>query len=90
MIMAPTAEVDDGLFDVVIARAMNRRTLLKLFPLIFKGEHVNDPHVETFRGSRISVDFETPQRVTPDGEIVGTTPLDIEVVPRALEVFSLR
>jgi len=90
MIMAPSAEVDDGKFDVVIARAMNRRTLLKLFPLIFKGEHVKDPHVETFRCSRITVDFEQPQRVTPDGEIIGTTPLDIEVVPRALEVFALK
>ncbi|MCX7030739.1 MAG: diacylglycerol kinase, partial [Spirochaetes bacterium] len=78
-----------GLFDVVIARAMSRATLLKLFPLIFTGEHVKDPHVETFRCSRISVSFEPPQRVTPDGEILGTTPLEIEVVPRALKVFSL-
>ncbi len=89
MIMAPSAEVDDGLFDVVIARAMSRRTLLKLFPLIFTGEHVKDPHVETFRCSRISVSFDPPQKVTPDGEILGSTPLEIEVVPRALEVFCL-
>jgi diacylglycerol kinase (ATP) len=89
MIMAPSAVVDDGLFDVVVARAMSRGTLLKLFPLIFTGEHVKDPHVETFRCSRISVSFEPPQRVTPDGELLGRTPLDIEVVPRALEVFSL-
>jgi len=89
MIMAPSAEVDDGLFDVVIARAMSRATLLKLFPLIFTGEHVKDPHIETFRCSRISVSFEPPQRVTPDGEVLGNTPLEIEVVPRALEVFSL-
>jgi diacylglycerol kinase (ATP) len=90
MIMAPSAEVDDGKLDVVIARAMNRRTLLKLFPLIFKGAHVRDPHVETFRCSRISVSFEPPQKVTPDGEIIGTTPLDIEIVPRALQVFALK
>jgi diacylglycerol kinase family enzyme len=89
MMMAPSAEVDDGLFDVVVARAMSRATLLKLFPLIFTGEHVNDPHVEVLRGSRISVRFEPPQKVTPDGEILGTTPLDIEVLPRALEVFGL-
>lgn len=90
MIMAPSAEVDDGLFDVVIARAMSRWTLLKLFPLIFKGTHVLDPHVETFRCKRMSLSFDVPQKVTPDGEIVGTTPLDIEVVPRALEVYTLK
>lgn len=88
MIMAPDAVVDDGLFDVVIARAMSRRTLLGLFPKIFTGEHVKDPHVESFRCSKISVAFERPQRVTPDGELLGTTPLEAEVVPRALEVFT--
>jgi YegS/Rv2252/BmrU family lipid kinase len=88
MIMAPGAKVDDGLFDVVIAKAMTRRTLLRLFPLIFSGEHVKDPHVETFTCARIEVSFATPQRVTPDGEILGTTPLSVEVVPGALELFA--
>ena len=53
------------------------------------GYQLKDPHIETFRCSRISVSFEPPQRVTPDGEVLGNTPLEIEVVPRALEVFSL-
>jgi diacylglycerol kinase (ATP) len=88
MIMAPSAVVDDGKLDVVIARAMGRRTLLKLFPLIFTGEHVKDPLIESFRCSQITVRFDPPQRVTPDGEILGTTPLEISVVPRALEVYT--
>lgn len=88
MIMAPDAVVDDGLFDVVIARGMSRGTLLGLFPKIFTGEHVKDPHVESFRCAKVSVSFDRPQRVTPDGELLGTTPLEVEVVPRALEVFT--
>jgi diacylglycerol kinase family enzyme len=88
MIMAPSAEIDDGLFDVVIARAMNRRTLLRLFPLIFTGDHVKDPLVECFRCAKISVSFAVPRRVTPDGELQGTTPLEAEIVPRALPVFT--
>lgn len=89
MIMAPTAVLDDGKFDVVIAKTMNRRTLLRLFPLIFTGEHVNDPHVETFTCSRIDLEFDPPQRVTPDGELLGLTPLSARVLPRALEMFTL-
>jgi diacylglycerol kinase (ATP) len=88
MIMAPAAEVDDGLLDVIVAHAMNRRTLLKLFPLIFTGEHVNSPLVECFRCRRLTVSFAVPQRVTPDGEILGTTPLEVEVLPRALPVYT--
>lgn len=89
MIMAPQAVLDDGKFDVVIAKAMNRRTLLKLFPLIFTGEHVHDPHVETFTCSRMDLEFDPPQRVTPDGELLGVTPLSAEVLPQALEMFTL-
>ncbi|HVO38351.1 MAG TPA: diacylglycerol kinase family protein [Spirochaetia bacterium] len=88
MIMAPGAVIDDGLFDVVIANAMNRRTLLRLFPLIFTGEHVKDPHVEVLTGARVELDFQPPQPVTPDGELLGTTPIAIEVVPRALEMYT--
>jgi len=89
MIMAPRAILDDGLFDVVIAKSMDRRTLLRLFPLIFTGEHVKDPHVETFTCSRLLLEFDPPGRVTPDGELAGTTPLSVEVLPRCLEMFTL-
>ncbi|MGA2613293.1 MAG: diacylglycerol kinase family protein [Spirochaetia bacterium] len=89
MIMAPHAVLDDGVFDVVIAKTMDRRTLLRLFPLIFTGEHVKDPHVETFTCSLFQLEFDPPQRVTPDGELLGTTPLSVEVLPRALEMFTL-
>ncbi len=89
MIMAPDAVLDDGVFDVVIAKAMDRRTLLRLFPLIFTGEHVKDPHVETFTCTSLHLEFDPPQRVTPDGELLGTTPLDVEVLPGALEMFTL-
>ncbi len=89
MIMAPSAVLDDGKVDVVIAKSMNRRTLLRLFPLIFTGQHVHDPHVETFTCSRIDVEFDPPQRVTPVGELLGVTPLSVEVLPRALEMFTL-
>ncbi len=89
MIMAPQAILDDGAFDVVIARAMSRVTLLRLFPLIFTGDHVKDPHVEVVTCSRLEVEFDPPRPVTPDGELLGTTPLSVEVLPRALEMFTL-
>ena len=62
MIMAPSAEVDDGLFDVVVARAMSRATLLKLFPLIFTGEHVKNPHVEVARFADLGAASNLPRR----------------------------
>ena len=89
MIMAPEAKLDDGLFDVVIAKAMNRRQLLSLFPQIFKGTHVRSPLIESFKCRQISVRFETEEPVSPDGELVGTTPFEARVIPKALELYTL-
>lgn len=84
MIMAPRAELDDGRFDVVVARAMSRRRLLSLFPLIFEGRHVDSPFVEYFRCSELSIDFgEEP--LSPDGELLGSCPLHARVEAGALE-----
>jgi diacylglycerol kinase (ATP) len=55
MMMAPGALIDDGLFDVVVMNRTSRIKLLKLFPAIFKGTHVNDPVIEVFRGKKISL-----------------------------------
>jgi diacylglycerol kinase (ATP) len=89
MIMAPDAEVDDGLFDVIVAKAMTRRQVLALFPQIFKGTHVNSSLVESFKCRKLSVRFDTEEPVSPDGELVGVTPLEAEVVPGALELYTL-
>ena len=88
MIMAPSAKVDDGLFDVVIAKKMTRRQLLDLFPQIFTGKHVESPLVETFTCTRIEAAFEKAEPVTPDGELLGTSPLSAEIIPLAIEVYA--
>jgi diacylglycerol kinase family enzyme len=89
MIMAPDARLDDGLMNVVIARAMNRTTLLQLFPLIFDGSHVNSPLVETFTCRTLEAHFDSPEPVTPDGELLGDSPLKATVHSAVLEVFTL-
>ena len=42
-LMAPKAETDDGLLDVVIAKKLSRIRLLQSFPKIFTGEHIEMP-----------------------------------------------
>jgi diacylglycerol kinase (ATP) len=89
MIMAPRAEVDDGLFDVVIAKAMSRREVLGLFPQIFTGRHIESPLIEYFTCASVEAAFDSPEPVTPDGELFGSTPLAATIHPAALEVYCL-
>ncbi|HEX9973316.1 MAG TPA: diacylglycerol kinase family protein [bacterium] len=87
MIMAPDAKIDDGLLDVILLNDISKLNLLKVFPQIFKGTHVNDSHVETFKGRHIKIVTETPQRLTPDGEVFGTTPIEVSILPNKIAMF---
>ena len=86
-LMAPEAKIDDGLLDVTLVRGMSRRRLIKCFPLIFTGEHVHLEEVETFQARRIRLTTDVAKVLTPDGELVGITPVEIECLHRAIEVF---
>jgi YegS/Rv2252/BmrU family lipid kinase len=86
-LMAPAAKIDDGLFDITIMNKSSRLRLLSGLPKIFKGEHINMKEVESIKASSIIIKTDTPKVLTPDGEIMGTTPLEIKCLPKALEFF---
>ncbi len=87
MIMAPVAKIDDGLLDIILLNNISKFNLLKVFPQIFKGTHILDSHVETFKGKHIKIVTETPQRLTPDGEVFGTTPVEVSILPNKINMF---
>ena len=65
----------------------SRWRLLRLFPTVFRGEHVRYDEVETFRARRITMVNEHPKILSPDGELIGETPAEVECLHRALEIF---
>lgn len=88
MKMAPHADVNDGFVEVIRVGALSRLSLLRQFPLIFSGKHVEGPDVEESKARH--VEFTAPRRqpCMIDGEILELTPLSLEVVPSALRVIA--
>ena len=86
-LMAPKARIDDGLLDVTLLGRMSRRRLLKCFPLIFTGRHVSLPEVEQFQAQRVRITTTAPKLLTPDGELGGVTPVEVECLKQDIEVF---
>jgi len=86
-LMSPNAIIDDGLLDVTIAKKLSRIKLIKSFPKIFTGEHIYLPEIETFQAKRIKIKSETPKVLSPDGELIGITPVEIECLQQAIEVY---
>lgn len=87
MKMAPDAEIDDGMFDIVVMSRSSRRKLLSHFPRIFSGTHIDDPLIEVFRGARATAETGRPWLLTPDGETFGSTPISVTILPRSVEMF---
>lgn len=86
-LMAPGALIDDGLLDVTIAKKLSRRRLLQCFPKIFTGEHVHLPEIETFQAKSIKIESTKPKVLSPDGELIGITPVEIECLKQAIKVY---
>jgi len=89
MNIAPSARLDDGLLDVTVVGEMSRLEMLWNFPKVFKGTHLANPKVSTFRGARAeleSLDTSVPMDVYADGERVGPLPATMEAVRDALNV----
>ncbi len=86
-LMAPNAKVDDGLFDVTIAKIMTRRKLLQSLAKVFTGEHIYIEEIETYQVKKIKIESDSPRILTPDGELMGSTPVEIECLPQAIKVF---
>jgi diacylglycerol kinase (ATP) len=87
MRIAPGALPDDGLLDVCVVQALPRRTILRAFPRLFAGTHIELPYVTTLRTTRLSITASRPLAIFADGEPIGTTPAEITVDPLALGVL---
>lgn len=87
-LIAPDAQPDDGLFDITLVRKLGRTRLLRLFPTIYKGEHVRYEEVTTYRAKEITIEGPDGLLLAPDGELRGATPATITCLYRDLEIFT--
>ena len=86
MLVAPDAEVDDGVLNVVHFGDITNLEFLLQSPKVYKGTHVDHPLVETYKARRIRIESERATLVQADGDVVGQTPATFRVLPRALRV----
>lgn len=84
MKITPDAELDDGELDLFIVSALSKPRLLKLFPRVFSGQHVNEPEVEITRVRSVKLSAADVVAYA-DGERVGPLPVEVEIVPGALK-----
>lgn len=87
MMVAPAAEIDDGLLDIILVNHVNSLEIIRFFPKVFTGKHIFHPKVEVLRGKEILVSAMGEICVQMDGELLDKALNRIKVMPRALKVI---
>ncbi|GCE43235.1 Diacylglycerol kinase-related protein [Rhodococcus wratislaviensis] len=87
MKICPNADKTDGLLDVTVVDYGRRSRLVRLFPRVYKGTHVDLPDVQTYRSRTVRLQCESITAYA-DGDRVGPLPVTIEAVPAALRILS--
>jgi diacylglycerol kinase (ATP) len=86
LLICPDADHTDGLLDITMAHSASRTKLVRLFPTVMKGTHVDLDEVSTARAKSINV--ECPGiNVYADGDFACPLPAEISAVPAALQIL---
>ena len=86
--LSPSAEINDGLFDVIVFREMPLTDFLPLLINVLQGNHEKNKHIIYFRTNRLQV--ESPQHVGTDidGEKGDDLPIAYSLLPNKLKIFT--
>jgi len=86
MMIAPHAQLDDGLLDVVMIGKVSLLDFIRWGPRFYRGRYLNHPRVKYLRASTMCAKSVDPVPVEVDGETVGTLPATFTVLPMALRI----
>jgi diacylglycerol kinase family enzyme len=86
LLIAPEAKMDDGLLDVIVVGDIGRLDLMVNFPRVYWGSHLNHSCFSAYKSQKVKITSERPLRKIFDGDLKGTTPVDLTVRPNALKV----
>jgi diacylglycerol kinase (ATP) len=86
MRICPNADPRDGQLDATMVASASRTRLIRLFPTVFKGTHIELDEVRTERARTITVDSPGINAYA-DGEYVCPLPVEVSAVPRALKIL---
>jgi diacylglycerol kinase (ATP) len=87
MRIAPSADVRDGLLDVVLLPAGSRVSMVRRLPKVYDGSHVELAGVTVLRGRSVTVTADRDVPAYGDGERLGLLPRTAQVLPGAIRVL---
>jgi YegS/Rv2252/BmrU family lipid kinase len=89
MKVAPMAEIDDNAFELIALGATSKVGFALTSGSIYSGDHIRQPGTVHLRGQKFHLELvnrsaENVYLLDVDGEPMGSLPLEVELVPKAL------
>jgi diacylglycerol kinase (ATP) len=86
--VAPQARLDDGFLDIFVFKGLGFQYVVRHLVRILSQRYLDDPEIVRRQARRVEIRTEETLSVQADGDPIGTTPVTVEVVPRALRIIA--
>jgi diacylglycerol kinase (ATP) len=86
--IAPDAQLDDGWLNVVLVGEVSWTRLFEAIPILLTSGDLRFEEVSRYRCKRVVLQTNRPAKVHGDGELLGESPAEFEVLPGAVRVMT--
>ena len=86
--LAPGATLEDGSVHVVLIEDIGTMGVLRLLPRLVGSGELRTSRVKRWPVRKVRLTTQKPTMFHADGEILGSTPVEIEVAPGAVQVLA--
>ena len=88
--LAPEANLEDGRLDLVLLENLTALEIARMLPRVAISGEIRTQRIQRFCVTQARIETDRPCAFHADGEIIGLTPVEIAVVPRAMRVWRPR
>jgi diacylglycerol kinase (ATP) len=86
--LAPSARIDDGFLDFAFLERLSFGELLRVLPRMAVQGTLALPLLTVRKARKIRIETDSPAYFQADGELIGLTPVEMEVVPKAVQFLA--
>ncbi|HKK41704.1 MAG TPA: diacylglycerol kinase family protein [Bacteroidales bacterium] len=86
MRQTPRALPDDGLLDVTIIKDIGKLEIIRKLKILYNGTILTHPRIDGYKCKTVRVTSPSPLYLEADGESLGNTPADFDLIPDALNI----
>ena len=86
--IALEASMDDGWLNVVLVQDIGWMRLAEAIPIVLTTGDLRFDEVKRFRSRRVVLKADRAAKVHGDGELLGESPAEFEILPRAIRVMT--